>query len=366
MPGGLLELVATDEKDVILQRCKRTDNIFSEEYPYHIHSSREVISSDLRKTNSASCYTVTVNRHGDLVSDMYLEVEFACLQLPTDLIDIITSVAIDISGSTQESFTCAWLKILSKQNIAYKPVATRTDNGYKVVYPLPFAMTDIYFPIVSKFMDCREMKVHIEYNEKISSLVLKHQLHITYLYLDTEPRSWFKNNVHSYVIWNKVQREWLLTGTEINQWHKIVLCGPQMRVFDGPTRDLIVVIKEVGIPQYKYSEPVRQLRLRLNGMDREFNYDPLWYRSVNAARFYGVQANEHDHIYYMPFDHTPLAKHATGTLNFGRFNWAKLWIDLKPGNYSITICARVMNKFDFSNDSVSNAWPTSMHENLTV
>lgn len=223
-----------------------------------------------------------------------------------------------------------------------------------MVYPLPFALTDVYFPIVSKFMDCKEMKVHIEYNEIFSKLVLKHQLQITYYYIDTEPRKWFKNESHSYIVWNKVQKTWNLVGTVQHQWQKLVLCEHGQCAFNGPTRDLIIVVKEIGTQNHE--EPMREMRLRLNGMDREFTYDPIWYRGVNAAKYYGVEANSKDHIYYMPFDHTPLAKHPTATLNFSRFDWAKLWIDLKPGTYNITVCARVMNKVNFCCESVSTAW----------
>ena len=64
-------------------------------------------------------------------------------------------------------------------------------------------------------------------------------------------------------------------------------------------------------------------------------------RHVIPNHYYNVPNWET--IYFMPFDHNPVAEDSTATFNFGKVDNPRMSLVLKPGQYEATVIARRFN-----------------------
>ena len=226
MAGGLMQLVAYGAQDVYLTGNPKV-TFFQAVYRRHTNFAMENIEQTVNGTAAPSGrVSVTVARNGDLVADMYVEMES---KLSTSLSNdtaisnewiaerAIKDVELSIGGQRIDKHYQTWWRLYSElyldasKKINYGKMTTGT-NGKKVYLPLIFFFNrnpGLALPLIA--LQYHEVRLDFDLTQEISSYVTasSFKVYANYIYLDTEERRRFAQKGHEYLI-EQVQH----TGTD--------------------------------------------------------------------------------------------------------------------------------------------------------
>ena len=226
MAGGLMQLVAYGAQDVYLTGNPKV-TFFQAVYRRHTNFAMENIEQTVNGTAADSGrVSVTVARNGDLVADMYVEMESKVTAVLSD--DTVASnewvaeraikdVELSIGGQRIDKHYQTWWRLYSElyldasKKINYGKMTTGT-NGKKVYLPLIFFFNrnpGLALPLIA--LQYHEVRLDFDLTAELDEYITpsSFKVYANYIYLDTEERRRFAQKGHEYLI-EQVQH----TGTD--------------------------------------------------------------------------------------------------------------------------------------------------------
>ena len=392
MAGGLMQLVAYGAQDVYLTGNPEV-TFFQAKYKRHTNFAMENIEQTVNGTAANSGrVSVTVARNGDLVGDMYLELESAIAATATAEAGdcnwvaerAVSSVELSIGGQRIDKHYQKWWRLYSelyldeakKATWGKMTTAADTGTGTGTVYlPLIFFFNrnpGLYLPLIA--LQYHEVRIDIDlasdFTEFLNASVFK--VWANYVYLDTEERRRFAQKGHEYLIeqvqhtgtdtvdaantkqvrlsynhpvkelvWcfsNTAAKSSLWNFTKNNLVTDIVLQSNQTA--NGLDANCFVPISNLGTPMYAtelsskaYTEEasgqLETFKLVLNGQDR--------FKEQKGKYFNQVQPYNHHSgcpapgVYSYSFALKPEEHQPTGTCNFSRIDNAQVAVKMAAG-----------------------------------
>ena len=221
MAGGLMQLVAYGAQDVYLTGNPKV-TFFQAVYKRHTNFAMENIEQTVNGTAANSGrVSVTIARNGDLVGDMYVELQSAAAKTSTADNDnssnfdcnwvaerAIASAELSIGGQRIDKHYQRWWRLYSELYLDEAKKAnwakmTTAITGKTVYLPLIFFFNrnpGLYLPLIA--LQYHEVRIDFDLSDKfdkyLSTTVFK--VWANYVYLDTEERRRFAQKGHEYLI----------------------------------------------------------------------------------------------------------------------------------------------------------------------
>ena len=387
MAGGLMQLVAYGAQDVYLTGNPEV-TFYQAKYKRHTNFAMENIEQTVNGTAANSGrVSVTVARNGDLVGDMYLELESDIAATATAEAGdcnwvaerAISSVELSIGGQRIDKHYQKWWRLYSELYLDEAKKATwgkmtTAADGSTVYLPLVFFFNrnpGLYLPLIA--LQYHEVRIDIDLASDFDTFLNKSVFKVwaNYVYLDTEERRRFAQKGHEYLIeqvqhtgtdtvdpsatkqvrlsYNHPVKElvWCFSNTAAKSslWNftaknlvtEVALESDHTAVNDS---NCYVPISNLGTPMYAtklsseaYTEEnagqLETFKLVLNGQDR--------FKEQKGKYFNQVQAYNHHSgcpapgVYSYSFALKPEEHQPTGTCNFSRIDNAQVAVKMAAG-----------------------------------
>ena len=347
MGGGLMQLVAIGAQDVHLTGNPQI-SFFKVVYRRHTNFSMESIEQSFNGTaKPGSRVTCTISRNGDLVTNMWLEVDMGSKTGFVNSVGhaLIEYVELEIGGQRIDKHYGEWLEIWSELTLpeekrqGFKEMIGRRDSSsstsmqnQKLYIPLQFFFCrnpGLALPLIA--LQYHEVKLNIKFRDggdlktgfsEFDSV----KLYVDYVYLDTEERQRFAQMSHEYLI-EQLQH----TGAESTK-------SDQVRLnFNHPVKELVWAIRPANSEVLQFGTSVmysgdgsssefataandrfETAKLQLNGHDRFTERDAAYFRLVQPFQHHTRVPNKY--IYCYSFALNPEAHQPSGTCNFSRLD----------------------------------------------
>jgi len=359
MGGGLMQLVAYGAQDVFLTGNPEI-SFFKVLYRRHTNFAMESIEQTFNgNPELGNRVTCTISRNGDLITNMWLEVNFANVDHCVNSLGhaLIEYVELEIGGQRIDKHYGEWLEIWSELTMpeekrnGFKEMIGRRDAGVtyapeskKLYIPFQFFFCrnpGLALPLIA--LQYHEVKLNIKFR---SGAELVHQgqtnsnlnfdgnprLFVDYVYLDTDERRRFAQSQHEYLI-EQLQH----TGPESTKDDNHRLN------FNHPVKELIWVVRrdnsdpmefagaagaDSGLGMTAWSadpafsnsanEAFNDAKLQLNGHDRFTQRDASYFRLVQPYQHHTRVPNKY--VYLYSFALNPESHQPSGTCNFSRLD----------------------------------------------
>ena len=376
MGGGLMQLVAYGAQDVFLTG-KPEISFFKVVYRRHTNFAMESIEQTFNGNPSlGNRVTCTISRNGDLVTNMWLEVE---LDKKTDLVNsvghaLIEYVELEIGGQRIDKHYGEWLEAWSELTLSeeklsgFKEMIGRRDAGRttaieseKLYIPLQFFFCrnpGLALPLIA--LQYHEVKINIKFRDPSSlyhgesadkvNFKSTPRLFADYIYLDTDERRRFAQSSHEYLI-EQLQH----TGPEA-----VKSTGNYRLNFNHPVKELVWVVRPTGndvlefgnvaeialtdanVVDFPWAQPSGDMfdtcKLQLNGHDRFTERSASYFRLVQPYQHHTRIPNKY--VYCYSFALNPEAHQPSGTCNFSRLDNVTLTLsNMTPDNGDVLIYA---------------------------
>jgi hypothetical protein len=216
MAGGLMQLVAYGAQDVYLTGNPKV-TFFQAVYKRHTNFAMENIEQTVNGTAANSGrVSVTIARNGDLVGDMYLELEsdatssntFAGAPSCWVAERAIASAELSIGGQRIDKHYQRWWRLYSELYLDESKKAnwgkmTTAVDGKTVYLPLIFFFNrnpGLYLPLIA--LQYHEVRIDFDLASDMETYLNKNVFKVwaNYVYLDTEERRRFAQKGHEYLI----------------------------------------------------------------------------------------------------------------------------------------------------------------------
>ena len=216
MAGGLMQLVAYGAQDVYLTGNPKV-TFFQAVYKRHTNFAMENIEQTVNGTAANSGrVSVTIARNGDLVGDMYLELEsdatssntFAGAPSCWVAERAIASAELSIGGQRIDKHYQRWWRLYSELYLDEAKKAnwgkmTTAEDGKVVYLPLIFFFNrnpGLFLPLIA--LQYHEVRIDFDLASDMETYLNKNVFKVwaNYVYLDTEERRRFAQKGHEYLI----------------------------------------------------------------------------------------------------------------------------------------------------------------------
>ena len=215
MAGGLMQLVAYGAQDVYLTGNPKV-TFFQAVYKRHTNFAMENIEQTVNGTPAASGrVSVTVARNGDLVGDMYVELESAAANSRTSAGDdacwvaerAISTAELSIGGQRIDKTYQRWWRLYSELYLDESKKATwgkmtTATTGKTVYLPLVFFFNrnpGLFLPLIA--LQYHEVRIDFDLTSDFGTYsATTFKVWANYVYLDTEERRRFAQKGHEYLI----------------------------------------------------------------------------------------------------------------------------------------------------------------------
>jgi hypothetical protein len=389
MAGGLMQLVAYGAQDVYLTGNPEV-TFFQAKYKRHTNFAMENIEQTVNGTAANSGrVSVTVARNGDLVGDMYIELESdedtttttAAADCNWVAERAINNVELSIGGQRIDKHYQKWWRMYSELYLDESKKATwgkmtTAKDGKTVYLPLIFFFNrnpGLALPLIA--LQYHEVRIDFDlasnFDTYLNTSVFK--VWANYVYLDTEERRRFAQKGHEYLIeqvqhtgtdtvtadggtkqvrlsYNHPVKElvWCFSNTQTNNslWNfttastdaNIVLeSDPSLAAHHSGASNCFVSTSTVGVPQVLYGKDGS------SSIFTEENVGPLAtfklilngqdrFKEQKGKYFNQVQSYNHHTgspypgIYSYSFALKPEEHQPTGTCNFSRIDNAQVQV----------------------------------------
>ena len=381
MAGGLMQLVAYGAQDVYLTGNPEV-TFYQAKYKRHTNFAMENIEQTVNGTAANSGrVSVTVARNGDLVGDMYLELESDIAATATAEAGdcnwvaerAVSSVELSIGGQRIDKHYQKWWRLYSELYLDEAKKATwgkmtTAADGSTVYLPLVFFFNrnpGLYLPLIA--LQYHEVRIDIDLASDFDTFLNKSVFKVwaNYVYLDTEERRRFAQKGHEYLIeqvqhtgtdtvdasatkqvrlsYNHPVKElvWCFSNTAAKSslWNftaknlvtEVALESDQTA--DALDSNCYVPISNLGTPMYAtklsteaYTEEnagqLETFKLVLNGQDRFKEQKGKYFNQVQAYNHHS--GNPCPGVYSYSFALKPEEHQPTGTCNFSRIDNAQV------------------------------------------
>ena len=230
MAGGLMQLVAYGAQDVYLTGNPKV-TFFQAVYKRHTNFAMENIEQTVNGTvGNSGRVSVTIARNGDLIGDMYLEMQTATTlsvlagtSAPSGCWAAeraVSAVELTIGGQRIDKHYQRWWRLYSelylnedqKNKWAKMTTSATGAASTKLFLPLIFFFNrnaGLYLPLIA--LQYHEVRLDIDLSSDFSNYISASGFKVwgNYVYLDTEERRRFAQKGHEYLI-EQVQH----TGTD--------------------------------------------------------------------------------------------------------------------------------------------------------
>jgi hypothetical protein len=304
MGGGLVQLVAYCAQDIYLTSNPQI-TFFKVVYRRHTNFAMESIEQTFNGTADFNKrVTATISRNGDLIKDMWLELEFSATTGGAYGLGnaLVQKAELEIGGQLIDRQYGEWMNIWSElsvpegkragydEMVGNVPVtSTATDANEKLDVPLMFWFNrnpGLALPLIA--LQYHEVKLNLEFDENTDlglsgSVTLDTcKLWVDYIFLDTDERRRFAQVSHEYLI-EQVQ----FTGDE----SVTATAGKRVDLnYNHPVKELIWVAQG-GATGRANNEPCQSLeltstdiKLQLNGHDRFTARRPEYFLNVQTFK----------------------------------------------------------------------------------
>jgi hypothetical protein len=360
-----MQLVAIGAQDVHLTGNPQI-SFFKVVYRRHTNFSMESIEQSFNGTaKPGSRVTCTISRNGDLVTNMWLEVDMGTKTGFVNSVGhaLIEYVELEIGGQRIDKHYGEWLEIWSELTLpeekrqGFKEMIGRRDSSsvttmqnQKLYIPLQFFFCrnpGLALPLIA--LQYHEVKLNIKFREgselKTTGSLPEFdsvKLYVDYVYLDTEERQRFAQMSHEYLI-EQLQH----TGAESTK-------SDQVRLnFNHPVKELVWAIRPNGGKVLQFgpdsdlifsgdgatnefatatNDRFDTAKLQLNGHDRFTERDAAYFRLVQPFQHHTRVPNKY--IYCYSFALNPEAHQPSGTCNFSRLDNVTLNLSGMSGNHT--------------------------------
>ena len=384
MAGGLMQLVAYGAQDVYLTGNPKV-TFFQAVYRRHTNFAMENIEQTVNGTAANSGrVSVTVARNGDLVGDMYLELESDIATTATAEAGdcnwvaerAISSVELSIGGQRIDKHYQRWWRLYSElyldeaKKATWGKMTTATD-GNTVYLPLIFFFNrnpGLFLPLIA--LQYHEVRIDFDLTDTFNTYLNTDTFKVwaNYVYLDTEERRRFAQKGHEYPIeqvqhtgtdtvtsagtkqvrlsYNNPVKElvWCFSNTSSKNslWNFTTASAAANIKIDSNPDDIevgnafvttnssgapVLAIGEIG-GDTRFTEeacgPLSTFKLILNGQDR--------FKEQKGKYFNQVQPYNHHPgcpypgVYSFSFALKPAGHQPTGTCNFSRIDNAQVQV----------------------------------------
>ena len=389
MAGGLMQLVAYGAQDVYLTGNPEV-TFFQAKYKRHTNFAMENIEQTVNGTAANSGrVSVTVARNGDLVGDMYIELESKATTNTASCWvaeRAVNNVELSIGGQRIDKHYQKWWRLYSElyldsaKKASYGKMTTAAI-GKTVYLPLFFFFNrnpGLFLPLIA--LQYHEVRIDFDLTSEFEDYFNLNTFKVwgNYVYLDTEERRRFAQKGHEYLI-EQVQHTGVdsVTAGETKQvrlsynhpikelvwavapassanaklWNFTSNVGAADVVLESDPTDpnlsncYVPITQACGVPLFSSEGslrlieegasgagavgPVESFKLVLNGQDR--------FKEQTGKYFNQVQAYSHHSgspmpgIYSYSFALKPEEHQPTGTCNFSRIDNAQVAIKIKAG-----------------------------------
>ena len=386
MTGSLMQLAAFGIQDEWLKN-NPSITFFKKVYKKHTNFSRETRSLDYRgEIDYGEEAEFIIDKVGDLLSNVYLEIEINNIDTSTDNIvcnigsALIDTAILEIGGQVIDKLYGHWLEVwaeLTQDNeSAYSMTANNLTNGHKngtkfqnmscyggvsgettitntslpkFFIPLNFWFTkniNACLPLVSLFY--HDVTISITFNEEThiisngtqgeaANTELKCKMYAEYIYLDNEERLKFANKEQEILI-----EQLQFIESESNKNHNIDFKHPVKEIVwtGGVYEDGVSTDTSKGI-----STPLALLndnyKIEFNGSERIFDHNLKYYSRILINNHHngcgGIdlsnQNTVNDSIAVYSFSLNPENYEPSGTCNFSRLDNVQLISKLEDSLY---------------------------------
>jgi len=409
MAGGLMQLVAYGAQDVYLTGNPKV-TFFQAVYKRHTNFAMENIEQTVNGTAAAGGrVSVTVARNGDLIADMYVELQCAGVPIKTEDAWIAESavkdVELSIGGQRIDKHYQRWWRLYAELYLdeskkqSYGKMTSATLDNSKVYLPLIFFFNrnpGLALPLIA--LQYHEVRIDFDLADTYTHFD-SFKVWGNYIYLDTEERRRFAQKGHEYLI-EQVQH----TGTDalaaaastkqvrLSYNHpvkELVWCTDLSSAQAGDangiwnftktpvtissnvecltnTANVCISPSSAGAPQLLLdsntqfdedtSGPLSKFKLVLNGQDRFKEQEGKYFNSVQP--FVHHSGSPMPGIYSYSFALKPEEHQPTGTCNFSRIDNAQVSIEVSEAarnlhmfatNYNVLRIQSGMGGLAFSN-----------------
>jgi len=375
MGGGLVQLVAYGAQDIYLTSNPQI-TFFKVVYRRHTNFAMESIEQTFNGNVAlGNRVTATISRNGDLIKDMWLEVDLTASADLTDAVygvgnAMVKQVELEIGGQLIDRQYGEWMNIWSELTVpegkravydemvgnhdGFATGATTqtptTDPKAKLDVPLMFWFNrnpGLALPLIA--LQYHEVKLNLELssNAELATTTSTSDVDLTscklwvdYIFLDTDERRRFAQVSHEYLI-EQVQ----FTGDET-----ITTGGARMDLnYNHPVKELIWVHQTSAQARGStvHTSPCQftamdftSAKLQLNGHDRFTERRPEYFLNVQPFKHHthgpradrtlaldasgAVSQRNAQYIYVYSFALNPEELQPSGTCNFSRIDNATL------------------------------------------
>jgi hypothetical protein len=375
MGGGLVQLVAYGAQDIYLTSNPQI-TFFKVVYRRHTNFAMESIEQTFNGNVAlGNRVTATISRNGDLIKDMWLEVDLSASADLTDAVygvgnAMVKQVELEIGGQLIDRQYGEWMNIWSELTVPegkravydemvgnHDGFATgaatttpTTDPKAKLDVPLMFWFNrnpGLALPLIA--LQYHEVKLNLELSSNAelatttstSDVALTScKLWVDYIFLDTDERRRFAQVSHEYLI-EQVQ----FTGDET-----LTSGGARMDLnYNHPVKELIWVHQTSAqargstantSPCQFTAMDFTSAKLQLNGHDRFTERRPEYFLNVQPFKHHthgpradrtlaldasgAVSQRNAQYIYVYSFALNPEELQPSGTCNFSRIDNATL------------------------------------------
>ena len=376
MAGGLMQLVAYGAQDVYLTGNPKV-TFFQAVYKRHTNFAMENIEQTVNGTAAAGGrVSVTVARNGDLIADMYVELQAAQAFDATEdawvAESAIKDVELSIGGQRIDKHYQKWWRLYAELYLdeskkqSYGKMTSATVNNSKVYLPLIFFFNrnpGLALPLIA--LQYHEVRIDFDLSSAYGTNFDSFKVWGNYIYLDTEERRRFAQKGHEYLIeqvqhtgtdalaasgstkqvrlsYNHPVKElvWCtdLTSNVVGDlnglWNftKTAVTVTSASSVLGGSAETFVAPASAGAPQLflnaatqfdeDTSGPLDTFKLVLNGQDRFKEQEGKYFNSVQP--FVHHSGSPMPGVYAYSFALKPEEHQPTGTCNFSRIDNAQV------------------------------------------
>jgi hypothetical protein len=389
MAGGLMQLVAYGAQDVYLTGNPEV-TFYQAKYKRHTNFAMENIEQTLNgNPGNSGRVSVTVARNGDLVGDMYVQLESEATAGSAAACWVaeraIASIELSIGGQRVDKQYQKWWRLYTELHLDEAKKATygkltTAEDGKSVFLPLMFFFNrnpGLYLPLIA--LQYHEVRIDFDLASDMETYLNKGVFKVwaNYIYLDTEERRRFAQKGHEYLIeqvqhtgvdtvdgtaggtkqirlsYNHPVKElvWCLAGSDAESlWHfgkgsahPVLTSGPADTTTTVGAQNLPIsaatgapVVTTGGANAVAWTEEsdaaMTSFKLVLNGQDR--------FKEQGGKYFNQVQPFNHHSgcpypgVYSYSFALKPEEHQPTGTCNFSRIDNAQVAITTVASNAS--------------------------------
>jgi len=379
-----MQLVAYGAQDVYLTGNPEV-TFFQAKYKRHTNFAMENIEQTVNGTAANSGrVSVTVARNGDLVGDMYIQLESdEATTITTAAGDCnwvaeraVNNVELSIGGQRIDKHYQKWWRMYSELYLDESKKAswgkmTTAGDGKTVYLPLIFFFNrnpGLYLPLIA--LQYHEVRLDFDLSSNFDTYLNKNVFKVwaNYVYLDTEERRRFAQKGHEYLIeqvqhtgtdtvtadggtkqvrlsYNHPVKElvWCFSNTQTNNgmWNFTTASADDDVILESSTlastSNCFVPASFIGTPLVstgaagsgaQFTEeavgPLNTFKLILNGQDRFKEQKGKYFNQVQAYNHHS--GNPYPGIYSYSFALKPEEHQPTGTCNFSRIDNAQVQV----------------------------------------